>query len=105
KISSAKADSHRLKIRRPSQEEAKDAVRTLIAWLGDDPYREGLRDTPLRVVNSYLESFRGYDDNALTALSKNVENAEGYDDIVLLRDIEFSSHCEHHIMPFLGYVH
>ena len=90
---------------RPSREEAEDAVRTLIAWAGDDPSREGLLDTPRRVVNAYREYFKGYERDAEEALSRTFNDVSGYDDIVMLRDIEFHSHCEHHIAPFIGRAH
>ena len=92
-------------INRPSEEEAKQAVRTLIAWAGDDPDREGLLDTPKRVIKAYNEFFEGYDDCPLEALSRTFEDVGGYDDIVMLRDIEFNSHCEHHMVPFIGRAH
>ncbi len=92
-------------LQRPTQAEAEEAVRTLIAWAGDDPAREGLRDTPRRVVNAYREMFRGYDECPLEALSRTFEDIAGYDDIVMLRDIEFYSHCEHHMLPFIGRAH
>lgn len=87
---------------RPSPEVAMEAVRTLIAWAGDDPDREGLRDTPGRVINAYREWFRGYDLDPATELSRTFEDVSGYDDMVVLRDIDVESHCEHHIAPFLG---
>lgn len=90
---------------RPSEEEAKQAVRTLLRWAGDDPSREGLLDTPKRVVKAYREFFKGYEENAEAALSRTFEEVSNYDDIVLLRDIEFTSHCEHHILPFIGKAH
>ncbi len=92
-------------IERPSQEEAMAAVRTLIAWAGDDPDREGLLDTPKRVVKAYRELFNGYEDSPLETLTRTFEDVGGYDDIVMLRDIEFSSHCEHHMVPFIGRAH
>jgi len=88
--------------RRPTREEALAAVRTLIAWAGDDPEREGLKDTPKRVVDAYGEWFDGYAADAGKELSRIFEDVQGYDDIVLLRDIEVESHCEHHMAPFLG---
>jgi GTP cyclohydrolase I len=88
--------------KRPSREEALAAVRTLIAWAGDDPEREGLKDTPKRVVDAYGEWFDGYAADAGKELSRIFEDVQGYDDIVLLRDIEVESHCEHHMAPFLG---
>lgn len=87
---------------RPSREEALAAVRTLIAWAGDDPNREGLKDTPKRVVDAYGEWFEGYQADPGKELSRIFEDVQGYDDIVLLRDIEVESHCEHHMAPFLG---
>ena len=87
---------------RPSKEEAMEAVRTLIAWAGDNPDREGLVDTPKRVVNAYREWFRGYDMDPAEELSRVFEDVSGYDDMVILRDIDIESHCEHHIAPFLG---
>ena len=89
-------------IKRPSREQAMDAVRTLIAWAGDDPSREGLIDTPKRVVDAYGDWFQGYDADAAKELSRTFEDVQGYDDMVLLRDIEVESHCEHHMAPFLG---
>jgi GTP cyclohydrolase I len=90
---------------RPSREEAEAAVRTLIAWAGDDPTREGLLDTPRRVTKAYGEFFSGYADDPKTILSKTFKEAGGYDDIVLVKDIPFSSHCEHHMVPFVGKAH
>ncbi|RKQ69185.1 GTP cyclohydrolase I [Litorimonas taeanensis] len=87
---------------RPSQEEAMEAVRTLIAWAGDNPDREGLIDTPKRVVKAYKEWFRGYDMDPAEELSRVFEDVSGYDDMVVLREIDVESHCEHHIAPFLG---
>lgn len=89
-------------VTRPSREEALKAVRTLLAWAGDDPDREGLRDTPKRVVDAYGEWFDGYDADPAKELSRTFEDVQGYDDMVLLRDIEVESHCEHHMAPFLG---
>jgi GTP cyclohydrolase I len=87
---------------RPTREEAMDAVRTLIAWAGDDPRREGVLDTPKRVVDAYEEWFSGYDADPGKELNRTFEDVQGYDDIVMLRDIEVESHCEHHMAPFLG---
>ena len=89
-------------IKRPSREQAMEAVRTLIAWAGDDPAREGLKDTPRRVVDAYGDWFQGYDADASKELSRTFEDVQGYDDMVMLRDIEVESHCEHHMAPFLG---
>ncbi|MCI0600118.1 MAG: GTP cyclohydrolase I FolE [Beijerinckiaceae bacterium] len=90
---------------RPSREEAEAAVRVLLRWAGDDPAREGLRDTPKRVVKAYEELFSGYQQDAEDVLSRVFEEVHGYDDMVLVRDIPFSSHCEHHMVPFFGSAH
>ena len=90
---------------RPSREEAEAAVRTLIRWAGDDPSREGLTGTPDRVVRSYEEFFAGYDEDPVALLERNFEEVEGYDEMVLLRDIRLESHCEHHMVPFIGRAH
>ena len=87
---------------RPSRDEALKAVRTLLAWAGDNPDREGLKDTPKRVVDAYAEWFEGYDADPAKELSRTFGEVQGYDDMVLLRDIEVESHCEHHMAPFLG---
>lgn len=87
---------------RPTKDEAMRAVRTLISWAGDNPDREGLRDTPKRVVDAYREWFRGYDQDPADVLSRVFEDVSGYDDMVILRDIDVESHCEHHMAPFLG---
>ncbi len=92
-------------ITRPTEEEAKAAVRTLIAWAGDDPDREGLKDTPKRVIKAFREFFAGYEQDPRKALSRTFKDVGGYDDIVMLRDIEFASHCEHHMVPFIGRAH
>ena len=89
-------------VKRPTREEAMEAVRTLIAWAGDDPRREGVIDTPKRVVDAYAEWFEGYQLDPSKELSRTFEDVQGYDDIVMLRDIEVESHCEHHMAPFLG---
>lgn len=90
---------------RPSREEAEAAVRTLIAWAGDDPAREGLLETPARVAKAYGELFAGYDQDAGDVLSKTFKEVGGYDDLVLVRDISFYAHCEHHMVPFFGKAH
>jgi GTP cyclohydrolase I len=90
---------------RPTRQEAEAAVRTLLAWAGDNPAREGLIDTPRRVVEAYEELFGGYDADPSEALARVFEEVEGYSDIVVLRDIPFVSHCEHHIAPFTGKAH
>lgn len=89
-------------VQRPSREEALKAVRTLLAWAGDNPDRPGLIDTPKRVVDAYAEWFDGYDADPARELGRTFEDVQGYDDMVLLRDIEVESHCEHHMAPFLG---
>jgi len=91
--------------RRPSREEAEGAVRTLVRWAGDDPDREGLVGTPERVVRAYEEFFAGYHDDPVEILQRTFEEVEGYDEMVLLRDIRFESHCEHHMAPILGRAH
>jgi GTP cyclohydrolase I len=93
------------KISRPSLKEAEMAVKTLIAWAGDNPDREGLLETPKRVVNAYREFFAGYDADPEKILGKTFEEVEGYDDIVLLRNMRMESHCEHHMVPFVGKAH
>ncbi len=85
-----------------TREEALSAVRTLIKWAGDDPEREGLLDTPKRVVNAYQEFFDGYNHSAEEIMSKTFEEVENYDDIVLLKNMKFESHCEHHMVPIIG---
>ncbi len=91
--------------RRPSQSEAKAAVRTLIEWAGDDPDREGLTGTPERVVRAYEEFFSGYREDPLAVLATTFEETEAHDEMIVLRDIRLESHCEHHIVPILGKVH
>jgi len=90
---------------RPSRAAAENAVRTLIQWAGDDPRREGLRSTPARVVRAYEEWFAGYFENPREYLQRTFEEVAGYDEMVLLRDIRFESHCEHHMAPIIGRVH
>ncbi len=91
--------------RRPTQEQAEDAVRVLLRWAGDDPTREGLRDTPRRVVRSFNEFFAGYGEDPVALLERTFEETDGYDEIVLLRDIRIESHCEHHLRPIIGRAH
>ncbi|MGE0830302.1 MAG: GTP cyclohydrolase I FolE [Hyphomonadaceae bacterium] len=88
--------------KKPSREEAMEAVRTLLAWAGDDPRREGLLDTPRRVVDAYQEWFSGYGKDPVDELSRTFEEVHGYDDMVMLKHINVESHCEHHMAPFLG---
>ena len=90
---------------KPSREEAEAAVRTLIKWAGDDPTREGLLDTPARVVRSYDEFFAGYKEDAAQMLARVFEEVDDYDDMILLRDIRVESYCEHHMVPILGKAH
>ncbi len=87
---------------KPTREEALNAVKTLISWAGDNPNREGLLDTPKRVVEAYQEFFMGYGQNPQDVLSKTFEEVANYDDIVLLKNMRFESHCEHHMVPFIG---
>jgi GTP cyclohydrolase I len=90
---------------RPSREEAEAAVRTLLRWAGDNPDREGLRDTPSRVVRAYEEFFAGYEQDPEDILRRTFEEVEGYDEMVVLRDIRLESHCEHHMVPIIGKAH
>ena len=90
---------------KPSKEEALAAVRTLISWAGDDPDREGLIETPDRVVRSYNEFFSGYEADAEAVLGKTFEDVEGYDEVVIVRNIRVESHCEHHMVPIVGVAH
>ena len=89
----------------PTREDAEEAVRTLIRWAGDDPSREGLRDTPARVARAYDEFFRGYSLDPEEVLRRTFEETGGYDEMVLIRDIEVESHCEHHMVPIIGKAH
>ena len=90
---------------RPSRADAESAVKTLIAFVGDDPAREGLRDTPARVVSAYEELFRGYRECPLDVLDRTFSEIDRYDNLVLMRDVPFWSHCEHHMAPFIGKAH
>jgi GTP cyclohydrolase IA len=90
---------------RPTQAEVEDAVRVLLRWTGDDPDREGLVDTPKRVAKAYREMFSGYDQDPFEELGRTFEEVAGYDDLVLIRDIPFHSHCEHHMVPIIGKAH
>jgi GTP cyclohydrolase IA len=90
---------------KPSREEVEAAVRTLLRWTGDDPDREGLRDTPARVARAYEDWFSGYGDDPVSFLQRTFEEVEGYDEMVVLRDIRFESHCEHHLAPIIGRAH
>ncbi|MCA0256535.1 MAG: GTP cyclohydrolase I FolE [Proteobacteria bacterium] len=90
---------------RPTREQAEEAVRVLLRWAGDDPEREGLIDTPKRVVDAYGELFGGYDADPADVLGTTFEEIAGYDDVVIVRDIPFFSHCEHHMVPIIGKAH
>src|SRR6201991_3607576 len=90
---------------KPSREEAEKAIETLLRWAGDDPSREGLADTPARVAKAFEEWFAGYGQDPEEYLTRTFEEIEGYDDMVILRDIRFESHCEHHLAPIIGRVH
>jgi GTP cyclohydrolase I len=90
---------------KPSKEEALAAVKTLISWAGDDPTREGLVETPDRVIRAYREFFAGYEEDPEQVLAKTFEEVEGYDDAVIVRNIRVESHCEHHMVPILGVAH
>lgn len=90
---------------KPSREEAEEAVRTLLRWAGDDPGREGLVGTPDRVLRAYEEYFSGYEEDPVALLQRTFEEVENYDEMVLLRDIRFESHCEHHMAPIIGKAH
>ena len=104
-IASPQPDASRRSPARPTTEEAEAAVRTLLRLAGDDPDREGLRDTPSRVVRSYKELFAGYETDPVALLERTFEEVEGYDEIVLLRDIRLESYCEHHMVPIIGRCH
>ncbi|HYP68440.1 MAG TPA: GTP cyclohydrolase I FolE [Thiobacillaceae bacterium] len=90
---------------RPDRETAEDAVRILIRWAGDDPSREGLLDTPARVVRSYEEFFAGYLEDPVQILSRTFAEVDGYDEMIVMNDIRFESHCEHHMVPIIGKAH
>lgn len=89
----------------PNQKQAEDAIRTLLAYTGDDPAREGLTDTPARVVRAYAEYFSGYSQDPKAILNTTFTEVDGYDEMIILRDIRFASHCEHHMAPFYGRAH
>ncbi|MCA7120871.1 MAG: GTP cyclohydrolase I FolE [Acidibrevibacterium sp.] len=103
-VSQSKLRSQRI-ADRPSRKEAEAAVRTLLRWAGDNPGREGLRDTPARVARAYEEFFAGYDTDPVALLTRTFEEVEGYDEIVLLRNIRLESVCEHHMAPIIGRAH
>ena len=108
-MSSAKlatpANQNQQSANRPTAEEAKEAVRTLIRWAGDNPAREGLLDTPQRVIDAYEEFYAGYAENPDDVLAKTFEEVADYDEIVLLKNMTFESHCEHHMVPIIGRAH
>jgi GTP cyclohydrolase I len=93
------------KERRPSRKQAEDAVKTLLLWAGEDPRREGLIDTPKRVAHAYEDWFSGYKADPVKYLRRTFEEVEGYDEMIVLRDITFESHCEHHMAPIIGKAH
>ena len=93
------------KVNKPTREQAQEAVRILIAWAGDNPDREGLIETPKRVVNAYQDFFAGYNEDPMKILGKTFDEIEGYNDIVLIKNIRLESHCEHHMVPFIGTAH
>ena len=104
-VKQLKPDLHAIAPTRPSRDEAEAAVRTLIAWAGDDPAREGLVATPERVVRAYRELYSGYDQDPSEILGTTFKEVGGYEDMVLVRDVPFYSHCEHHMVPFVGKAH
>ena len=104
-VSSKSAAARNGAARRPSRAEAEAAVKTLIEWAGDDPAREGLKGTPARVTRAFEEYFSGYDIDPVELLQRTFEETDGYDEMVVLRDIRFESHCEHHLAPIIGKAH
>ena len=90
---------------RPSRKQAEEAVKTLLLWAGEDPHREGLVDTPARVARAYEDWFSGYKEDPVGFLTRTFEEVDGYDEMIVLRDIEFESHCEHHMAPIIGHAH
>jgi GTP cyclohydrolase I len=99
------AEPSKIPVEKPTRDEAMAAVRTLLRWAGEDPAREGLLETPKRVVKAYEEFFAGYAERPEDVLDKVFRDVDGYDDMVLVRDIPFASHCEHHMVPFVGKAH
>jgi GTP cyclohydrolase I len=93
------------KYNKPSEDQAEEAVRTLLAWIGEDPARAGLRRTPARVLKAYTDWYAGYDENPAEILGSSFPDADGFKDMVVLTDIDFESHCEHHMAPFIGRAH
>ncbi|MEM1140281.1 MAG: GTP cyclohydrolase I FolE [Pseudomonadota bacterium] len=104
-ISSAENTLKAVNNDKPSRKEAEEAIRTLLQWAGDDPSREGLLDTPARVARAFEEWFSGYDEDPFEYLQRTFEEVEGYDEMVLLKNIRFESHCEHHLAPIIGKAH
>lgn len=98
-------ETRKYNVNRPTREEAEEAIRTLLRWSGDDPTREGLLDTPKRVVKAYEDWFSGYSEDPEEYLKRTFEEVEGYDDMIVLKDIRFESHCEHHMAPIIGKAH
>jgi GTP cyclohydrolase I len=105
KLSEAEISKEKPHADRPTQAQAEDAVRTLLRWIGEDESREGLLDTPARVAKAYQEMFSGYDKDPAEELGRTFEEVAGYDDMVLVKDISFHSHCEHHMVPIIGRAH
>ncbi|MGB5354582.1 MAG: GTP cyclohydrolase I FolE [Woeseia sp.] len=101
----AKAKTTEKKPRKPSRKQAEEAITTLLLWAGEDPRREGLLDTPARVARAYEDWFSGYNDDPVSYLERTFEEVEGYDEMIVLRDITFESHCEHHMAPIIGRAH
>ena len=98
-------DNNNLETKKVSDKEAEEAIRTILSWMGEDPKREGLLETPKRVVKAFKEYFKGYHQNALEELSKTFGDVEGYDDMVIEKNITLESHCEHHMAPIIGVAH
>ena len=105
RLSVAKAPALARMPERPTRDEAEAAIETLLRWAGDDPAREGLRDTPARVARAFEDWFSGYRDDPEAYLARTFEEVEGYDELIVLKDIRFESHCEHHLAPIIGRVH
>ena len=101
----SKTTRKKKKKRRPGQKQAEEAIRTLLLWAGDNPEREGLLDTPKRVALAYKDWFSGYKEDPVRYLKRTFEEVEGYDEMIVLRDIDFESHCEHHMAPIIGKAH
>jgi GTP cyclohydrolase IA len=100
-----KAKTHATKLAKPSRQEAESAIRTLLRWAGDDPDREGLRETPQRVAKAFEEWFAGYNQDPEAYMRRTFEEVDGYDNMIVLKDIRFESHCEHHLAPIIGRAH